>query len=181
MLETLRDPIWNSISAIVAIIALIFAFYQDKRKIPNLNKVIKSTGRILLGVMVFFIGPALEFTVFNIFRGGLPMAIDYWQMEITLGILERDMIRSLFFSIFVGSIVVASIPKTTPKRPVLRTIFITIIALWITDVFFFIFRQNGTSPLIFAIFSDIVGGFIGGLIVLWSVKIYDENFDSKES
>ncbi len=176
MLETLRDPIWNSISAIVAIAALVIALYQDKRKYPSLSKVFTAISRILLGILVFFIGVPLEFTVFHILRGGLPMAVTQWQYDATIGILQRDMLRSLFFSLFVGSIIVTSIPKDNSKKNKVQTTLVSIIALWITDIFFFLFGQVGDSPLILSLFSDVIGGFIGGMIVLWLARIYDDNF-----
>lgn len=50
MLQLLRDPAWNGIAGIAAIIALIIAVQKEKRVVKALPRIFTVTGRVFIGI-----------------------------------------------------------------------------------------------------------------------------------
>jgi hypothetical protein len=128
---------------------------------------------------VFAIATVLEFILFYMLKGGLPRVSSVWRWATSPEMLETTVLNTLFFSLFVGSIVVSTIPKNNPKNLLLRTMLIAVMASWGADLLLAVFGEAGDT-IIISLFADILGGFIGGMVVPRLVKIYDETLASKE-
>ncbi len=181
MLEILRDPAWNGIAGIAAIIALIVAVRQEKRVINTLPRVFIVIGRAIIGILVISFGPSLQWFVEGLFAGGIPLVIQNWQSTVALYGWNAFALGGLFYSAFSGT-ATASIASSKKKNAFLRTSIVAIITLILTDILIFttngggIYLILGSRSFIFTIFSNVVGGFIAATIIFYLVRIYDNAF-----
>jgi len=183
MIELLRDPAWNGIAGIAAIIALIVAIWQEKRVIKILPRTLIVVGRALIGVLVILPGPSIQWTIQNLFAGGMPLILQEWQDVAIYYGLNTFALVSFAYAIFPGT-VIASIASRKDKNTTLRANIAAIISLTITDITIIIVNSWGVRfnfgipPFLYSLISNVIGGMILGTIIAYLVGLYDKVFET---
>ena len=184
MVELLRDPAWNGIAGIAAIIALIVAIWQEKRAIKILPRTLIVIGRALIGILVISLGPFIQWSIQELFAGGMPSVLKFWRdLAIHDLALNYFILGSFLYAIFPGTVTATISSSRNNKNTVLRTSIAAIISVTITDIAFtFIHSLGGFDNFIFPSFLysllfNLVGGVIVGAIIAYLVSLYDKAFE----
>ncbi len=179
MIDLLRDSVWNGITAIATIIALAIAIRRERVSLsPFIQRLLIVLGRAIVGILVIFPGPRIESTVRTFLDGGFPNAAAYWQRVLTNNPLNDVLTGPFGFALFPGTVaaLVASYAPTF-QQALRRTILALILALLVTDIFFYFGNGGGdVLRLMFSFLSDIVGAVIAGPIITYLVRNLDKAF-----
>ena len=181
MIELLRDPAWNGIAGIAAIIALIIAVWQEKRVAKFMPRTLIVMGRAIIGILIIFPGPSIQWSFMKLFEGGIPLVIKYWQSLALYYGLNKYAMVSMAFAVFPGT-VTAVFASTKNKNYILRANIAAIISLSITDIVIIIVNNWGVTftfsiaPFLQSVFYNIWGGLIAGTIIAYCVNMYDKAF-----
>jgi len=186
MIELLRDPAWNGIAGLAAIVALIVAIWQEKKIAKGLPNFFVTVGRSLIGILVLFWGPLVQGVMEQLFAGGIPQITTWWNNITGFYGINTLALAYFLYAAFPG-IVAAFIASTKVKRAFIRTAIACAITLTITDSIIIFINSNRWVVGILEIRSffasllyNIIGGTLAGIIIAFFVNLYNKAFDFKE-
>lgn len=182
MVDLLRDPVWNGIAAIAAIIALILAVQQEKRVANTLPKILIVVGRAIIGILIIALGPSVQWCMEKLFAGGIPLVIKAWQSLGVSQLWNTFALASLVYAVFPGT-VTAVIASPKSQNTILRTSIAAFITLSISDIFLIILDNLRAGffltikSFLFSFLLNAVGGFLVAIIIVYLVELYDKAFE----
>jgi hypothetical protein len=183
MTNLLRDPIWNGIAAIIAIVALVVAIRKENLDWISLTQRLVIVGsRALLGVIVLLPGIPVQYSISKIIEGGVPLLINAWQGAYDDMGLSGIVGVSLSFSFFPGfvSALIASTGNTL-RQSIQRSVFTVMVTLTFADILNIMLGNNDIGGLPASIAYNIMGGIIAGPIIAYAVRLVDTAFSQSLS
>lgn len=180
----LRDPVWNGITGIISIVALIIALRREDVDVMSLGlRFFLVLCRAMVGVLVLSPGQLLQRILVIIFAGGIPMVIEWWQYTSSNGLWPLRLGNSLVYAIFPGlvSSLIASTGRTF-KISAQRAVISVIVTLILADAFLVISGYGGPisfDVVVSDLLSDIFGGVVVGLIIAFLVTIVNSAFEQQ--
>jgi hypothetical protein len=175
MLTVLRDPLWDGIAGIIALLALIVAISQSKTSKRTLvQQIAINVGRAILGILVFLPSVAIYLTLVSIIEGGIPLVMKNWE-----GIpFSRAFIYSLNYAIFPGTITaIAASRGRSFNHSVSLAIVAAFISTSISDIYLNLSNSEfNINQLLSALLANVIGGIVAGILIAYLVKIFNEAF-----
>ncbi len=162
MLDFLRDPVWNGIAGVIAIIALAAAFIQEKKFITNSKAMVLIAVKSLIGILIISLGPLIQLTVEALFSGGISDVEDLWRAISSNYGFGKLFIYAIGFAFFPGIITaIAASSGKNLKQGILRAIAAAFITTSVTDMII----GGDIFELVFAFIMNMFGAIIAGSLI----------------
>lgn len=166
-MDFLRDPFWNGVSAILALLAIVVEMVIQRAKIQSyglylLNSIICAVG----GIAVMSLGPMLNEIVQMSLMEGIPAMWE--QVSFSLGSRGSNILAAgISFGLLPGTVTaMAALSGQDREQRVRRAIVAGVTSLIVIDTIQFIQYDSAAFGLyLFYVVSNVIGGTLGGYLI----------------
>lgn len=166
-MDMLRDPLWDGISAFLALLAIVLEMIIQRDRIRSYGlHLFTSIICAVAGIAIMSLGPLLSRMLYMSVMAGIPAMWD----EMTSGLAQFGSLvvyHGIFFGLFPGTVTaMAALSGRDRKQRIKRAIVTAVVSLMIVDTVQFMQESSGAmSSYLYALFTNLLGGPIAGYLI----------------